>query len=263
MFTQDGLEVEVVREIDGGYLAKQVYYNPVDVNDDEINAYEKWNGDAVMFYEQLFDSAPIEKYADEIIKLKKEIDTVQADLDRVKNLRNNEQSLISKISKFPILQQLADYLTKDFSFVLYLNDLRWEKKDAAFHSPFIRTGNSATIPFALYKLSSERYFSENDDKPFMVFKTHEEMTEVAKAVLYDKVNKWTSNYNMIQGFRMMFSSISSTCIAKTDAAIVALYEKKLKLFTDIENKEKSEKLKQEVAALEAKVKELNQLENKQ
>ena len=247
MYTQDGQEVELVKKIEEGYLAKLVYYGgsfDYDYNEDTVII-----DDDIQFFTILFDSAPTEKYEKRVEELKKEADTLDYKINELRQLKYSEEGLINKVSKYPIIQQLVDYITGDFKFVLYLSDLEIKEKGYVYQSPYVAMAHTINSGYCLYKLKNDSYPSYSDDIKFLVFKTKEEATEYSKKEILTRIKKYKSTYNSSSKFKNMFAKIDSSCPAKRDPDVGNAYETKLKELTEIENKEIEEKLKKEMEEL--------------
>lgn len=166
MYTKDGAEVLLFKKIEDGYLAKQIYYNSIDDEGEEIDNVQE----EILFYEKLYHNPPTEKLAKEVEVLKKEAEILSSKITELKQLKSTEECLLNKISKFYIIKQLADYLTGNFKFVLFLNTMESRKRDSIYISQYIRTSISKNEPFALYELKNEYYISDSDDKPLWFLK---------------------------------------------------------------------------------------------
>lgn len=247
MYTQDGQEVELVRKIDEGYLAKLVYCN--DDFDDNYDDDSDFIDDDIHFFTILFESAPTEKYAKEVEKLKAEADALDVKINELRQLKYSEESLISKVSKFPIVQQLVDYITGDFKFVLYLSDLEIKPKEQVYQSPHVAMAHTINSGYCLYKLRNDNYPSYSDDIKFLVFKTKELADDYSKKEILTRIKKYKSTYNAPSNFKEMFDKIDRSCSAKSDQEVVNAYKEKFKELTEIENKEKEEKLNKEMEEL--------------
>jgi hypothetical protein len=256
-YTQEGTEVIVVKEINEGYLCKIIYgyYNDDDDDESEITS------DQIVFIEKLFDQPPREKFEKGIQELLKEKSRIEEEIFQLKKTKEAEHGLLSRVSKYPIVEQLTNYLTGDFEYILFLSNCKIEKKDSVYNSQYVRMANCTTTPFALYKLHNE-YWPDggSDDVPFLVFKTMDEAQKEAKRRILERLNKFNGNYNKSVNFKEILDKTDSSCLAKKDTDVLALFNSKYSVFKAEENKEKAEKLKEEIEKIEKKKKELESLE---
>ena len=122
MYTPDGQAVQMIQKIEQGYLGKIIYEDLcADEEEGEFTA-EYIADDKILFFEVLLDSPLTEAYATEVKKFKREQQKLQEEIDNLRNIKRSEEGLLHKISKFPFVQKLVDYVTGDYQFVLYLRD---------------------------------------------------------------------------------------------------------------------------------------------
>src|SRR5690348_5668183 len=129
MYTLEGMEVELVKKIDEGYLAKMVYSRYYE-DDEEIG--EMCN--QITFYENLYETAPTEKYADEVKRLIDTKNNLEKQVSELISTKRNEEALLNKVNKFPILKALAAYLTGEFKFHLRFSNYEISPKENVYLS---------------------------------------------------------------------------------------------------------------------------------
>ena len=253
-FTKEGKEVIIVKEIEGGFLTKGVYNYWDEENEEEAETINE----TIVFYAELFETAPTEKYADVVSKLKKVADDIRYQINDLKEVRDNEKSLIQKVSKFPIVQQLVDYITGNFLFVLYINTLEQIPKAQAYLSPYIAMAHTKCEGYWLYRLRNDNYFASDDIK-LLTFKTQEELNTYSKKLLIERLESAKFNYNRSSNLKDILTKIHYTCKIKDDTDVLAAFDKKLKEFQKEDKIERETKLKKEVEELDNKRKELELL----
>lgn len=106
MFTKDGYEVEVVREMDVGFLAVRVHILD-DVQGDIL-------GDDVLFYETLYEEPPIEKRHERLVELDKQIADAHRRLSEARleadRAVNECWERLKKLTRIPALRNLELFL---------------------------------------------------------------------------------------------------------------------------------------------------------
>jgi len=247
MYTVDGQEVELVKKINEGYLARLVYCD--DYDDEGLSEDDEFVDDDIHFFKNLYDNAPIEKYAKEVSELKIQTEKLKKQISELASKKRSEESLLNKVSKFPIVQQLVDYITGDFKFILYISNFEMKTKESVYNSPYVAMAHTINSGYCLYRLRNDSYPSYSDDIKFLVFKTKEETTDYSKKEILTRIKKYKSTYNASSNFKEMFDKIDRSCPAKSDPDVVSAYKDKLKELTEIENKEKEEKLNKEMEEL--------------
>ncbi len=250
MYTIDGEEVELFKEIEDGFLAKPIFseYNWEDEDDGEE---VKSVSDKINFYPILFKNPPIERFADDIVKLKKEANKISEEIGELERTRESEKSLLHKISKYPFVQTMVDYLTGDFSFILDMQDYEVRKKEQSYNTNFIKVTNTKSYGWALYKMRNDSYDS-SDDRKFRIFKTMEELLSFCKGHLTSELNRWSSNWSRADGFKKWFGSIHHSNPCKDDPDFKAMYEAKYKRLVDEDKEAAAAQIKKEMDALEEK-----------
>jgi len=256
MYTIDGTEVLVVKKIEEGYLAKPIYYQNWDDEDDEIEeACEQ-----VVFYEKLYEKPLTEKYAKEVNMLITEKNKLELEISNLKRLKSEEEYLLNKINKFPILKKLADYLTGDFKFHMDFNRYEIQPKEKVWLSPNVKVVNFHSDGWCLYKLRNENTDSSYDDTPFMIFNTIEEAVDYSRERLVKRMQHYKkSEYWSSGGLKEEHEKISYTNPVKQDAKYLEAYNETLDFLIDREKKRAAEKLKKEIEEFEQKKKKLESL----
>lgn len=258
-YTKEGIQVEVVKEIEGGFLVKEYYhydYSDYDFDLEEESFPEDTTAisDKLIFYSELFDKPLTAKYADEVIALKNEAQSLENEIHELKIKKSNENSLLKKVSKYPIVQTLVDYFNDDYTHIMFLRFFECRKRESVYMSPYIRMSNTKNEPYALYQLRNDYYSSDSDDKPFLIFKSEEDMQAEAKKRILDKIaqSNYRFNYNKSNNLKQLWSDIHSSCTAKKDEEVINAYNAKLKAFETEERIEKEKALKEEFEALKKK-----------
>jgi hypothetical protein len=250
MYTKDGTEVSFFKKIDEGYLAYKLY-EEFNYDNEEV---ETITHDELTFFTELFDNPVTEKLAEEVSLLLNRIEALTEQVDNLQQIKRFEEDTLGKVSKFPIVKQLTDYLTGNYSYVLFLKTLEPKDKRLVSAHTNIRTQRTEGEPFALFKLKSNHY-SDNDDIPFLVFQTKEELENYSFNILKIKLEKFDPMYNKLKGLKDFFNSIDDCCKAKKDPVIVDIFRSKLKKYEEEETK----KAKEEV---DKKIEELNKQREK-
>lgn len=256
MYTLEGMEVELVKKIEDGYLAKMVYSRYYE-EDEEIE--ELCN--QITFYEKLYETAPTEKYAKEVSDLTIQRDSLHKEISDLRTIKNEEEYLLNKINKFPIIKGLADYLTGDFKFHLNFSNYEILEKEKVYLSPNVKAMNLKDGGWGIYKLYYENSESGSDDKPFMVFQTKEDAVKYSRGLLINRMNQYKKNeYWSSNGLKEEHNKISYTNPVNTDTEYLRVYNEVYTFLVDREKKKQAEKIKKELEEFEAKKKKLSELE---
>lgn len=258
MYTIDGTEVFVVKKIDDGYLAKQIYgYNDY-FDEDESETEEMC--EQVVFYEKLYEKPLTEKYAKEVSDLISEKDNLETEISNLRKIKNEEEYLLNKINKFPILKKLADYLTNDFKFYLDFRDYEITPKEKIWLSPNVKVVNFKSNGWCLYKLRNENSDSY-DDIPFMIFNTIEEAAVYSREIIITRMEQYKKNdYWGSDTFKSEFAKIHYHNPVRKDQKYLDVYNEVLSFIIAREKKREAEKLQKEIEEFEAKRKKLENLE---
>jgi hypothetical protein len=255
MYTLEGMEVEVVKKIEEGYLAKMIYSRYWE-EDEEVE--EICN--QVTFYEILYETAPTEKYADEVKRLIDTKNNLEKQVTELINKKRNEEALLNKVNKFPIIKALAAYLTGDFKFHLRFSNYEISAKENVYLSPIIKVINYKDSGWNIFTLRHENSESY-DDTPFMIFSTKEEAVDYSRGMLISRMAQYKKNeYWSASGLKEEHNKISYTNPVKEDAEYLKVYNETFAFLVDKEKKKQAEKLKKEVEEFEAKKKKLSELE---
>lgn len=258
MYTIDGTEVFVVKKIEEGYLAKMVYhYNGYE---DEAEEEAEEICEQVNFYEKLFEQPPTEKYAKEVHNLITQRDTLHKEIAALRTIKNEEEYLLNKINKFPIIKALAAYLTGDFKFHLRFSNYEISKKENVYLSSQIKVVNYKDSGWNIFTLRHENSESY-DDTPFMIFETKEEAVEYTRKMLISRMAQHKKNeYWSSGGLKEEHNKISYTNPVKEDVEYLKVYDETMAFLADREKKKQAEKIKKELQEFEEKKKKLSELE---
>lgn len=256
MFTIEGTEVQVVRKLEDGYLAKLVYsYNGYE-DEDELEAI----CDQIVFYDNLYENPPTEKYAKEIGVLIKERDALSEEIGKLQRIKNDEKSTLNKINNYPFVKRLVDYLTGNFAYHLDYDRYEVSDKDRVFHDSRIKIVNFKDGGWQFYRMRSE-HSDSYDDRPFMVFSTMEEVLEHSRERLIVRVRQYKNNeYWSSKSLKEEHEKIHYKNPVKEDAEYLAAYNEVYAFLVDREKKKEADKLKKEIEEFEAKKKKLETIE---
>jgi len=268
MYTKDGREVLVVRQIEGGYLAKEVFEFCSDFDDEGDGPEENGitTGDTTLFFKELYEKAPTEKYAAEVASLQKEVEALGNRISELQVKASEEQATLGKISKFPILQMMADYLTGDFEFIVFLRDLTLSPKRSVYIPPniavMVEVANPSKAGWSMRLLGSDYNYRDLYDKPFFPFKTVEDAVKFIKEDMLNRIKKWSYDWNDKAGrFKTMFDDLSLTSGVKKDPDVIQAYQEKFEKLKALDNAEKAKKLQADIEDLEKKRKELEKIQS--
>jgi len=257
MYTIDGMEVSVVKKIEDGFLAKQIYvYNGYEEDEGEVEEVSE----QIIFYDKLYEKPLTEKYAKEVSALISEKDKLETEISNLKILKTEEETLLNKINKFPILKKLADYFTWDFKFHMDFSRYEILPKEKVWLSPNVKVVNFKSNGWCLYKLRHED--SDNyDDTPFMIFNTTEEAVEYSRKMLIARMEQYKENeYWGSKGFKDEHDKISCTNPVKEDKEYLDAYNEVFSFLVAREKKRGAEKLQKEIEELEKKRKQFEELQ---
>jgi len=240
-YLKNGQEVEVIKEIEGGYLYQHCFYD--DYSDEEYT-----DESITCFTEKLFNNPPMGKLHEKIVALQAEIDNLENERDEINKLKQNEKELLVKIEKHDFVQGLVDYLNGDFKYVLYIENMEIAEKNSVYISPFIKITNTKNGGYSLFTLRNENY-DDYDDSAIMVFKTIEEAREYAKKRLINELKHNTEKANYKWGsnnIKKWFDGIHRTCNLKDDVDIKKIYAEKFEEAKKKEDEEKRIRLQKEI-----------------
>jgi hypothetical protein len=259
MYTHDGQAVEVVKKIEDGYLAKLIYEDYSEDFDEEDDP-DYSLGEQIVFFAELFEAPQTFAYALEVKKLKDEAEKIRIDIAVLVAQKANEAGLLNQIAKYPFIAKLVQYVTGDFNFILNLNTYEVSDKKVIYNGPYIRAMNTEGAGWGLYKLSHSGY-SSNEDRPFLIFHTMDEVNSFVKTELIEKIGKYRDGfYNSPQNLKEWFSRIHYKQTMKDDPEVLAAFEAKMAELTRIQAKRQADELEKQFQALEAKKKELENLQ---
>lgn len=248
----NGQAVQLIKEVEGGFLYQNVFYDP-DCEDGYID-------DSVIFFtDKLFDNPPVEKYHQEVRDLHGQIEQLKFETEKIRQLKNAEKSLLTEIKNRDFVQCLVDYMNGDFNFVLFLPKMELRPKDSVYISPFVKIVNEKGSGYSLYVLSNDDYESY-DDRPIMVFKTIESAKDYAKEKLINELryNTEKSNYSWRSDvIKSWFRDIHRTCGLQEDPELIELYQIKYNEAKNKEDADKKDKIRKEIEEKEKILEQLN------
>ena len=257
MYTIDGTEVFVVKKIEDGYLAKQIYYYNGHEEEDESDIEEM--SEQIVFYEKLYEKPFTEKYAKEVNLLTEEKNKLEKAIADLRKLKSEEEYLLNKINKFPVLKKLADYLTGDFKLYMSFSDFEIIPKEKAWFHTNVKVVNFRSTGWCLYRLRNENSDSY-DDTPFMIFNTTEEAVEFTRNMLIESIQQFKKHeYWGSDTLKDKYRKISSSNPVKEDSKLLEVYNETLAFVIKREQDREKEKLRKELEDLEAKKKKLESL----
>lgn len=239
---KNGQEVEVIREVDGGFIYAPVVYFDGDDDSDMIL------DDDPLFTKDVYDSPPIFKLHDEVVRLQNEVQKLNSELIEINRAKRVMSDVASMIPQWDFVQCLVDYLKGDFQYVLFLGNMELRHKDSVYISPYIKIVRTKDGGFRMYKLRSEQYESF-DDIPIRIFKTFDDAQIFAKKELITNLIFCTDAAQYKWSYRVIkekFNEIHSSCKLKNDAEVQELFNKKMAEAEERENKDKTEKLRKEI-----------------
>lgn len=172
-YTEEGQEVVVVRQVEGGYLVNHVYdYRDFGSDDDYYEA-----DDRLVFYEKIFEKAPTHRLSEEITALEQQKESLEATITQLKEAAWSEKQLAGKASKYPILKMLYDYLTENWTHRVDLGQLEVSTKASIFNSRKITISNLRN-EWSI-RLHNGDYNSDSD-RHIVIFQSEQDATEFAK-----------------------------------------------------------------------------------
>lgn len=234
-YTEDGQEVVVVREVEGGYLVNHVYDYSHFSEDEGVEVSEQ-----IVFYEKVYDKAPTFQLSEEIKELTQQKEEIEALITDLKETAWREKQMMSKMTNFPILSILYNYLTDNYTHLVNINTLQIYRRQGIFNT------NNITVSSLGGEWSIRRhdgnYLSDSDSK-VVVFQSEEEAVSYTKNRALDILK---SQFN----WQYATSANLKDCYQKfpdklrADQEVKHFYESK---FSELQTKEneKSKKLAEE------------------
>lgn len=255
MYTKEGQMVELVKKIEDGYLGKEIYEDfSEDFEEDGESEFSV--GEDIRFFPELFEKPQTQAYAAEVNRLRKEAEEIQADIHELRSLKESESGLLNKISKFPFIQKLVQYVTGDFNFILHLSNYEVSTKNNRYNGPYVKVTNTKEGSWGLFSLYHDNYAS-NDDKPFLCFNTIEEVNAYVKESILIYINKYDSGfYSSPQNLKDWFGKIHYTQKVKEDPEVLAALETKMIELTSLYKSRRRTEIEKQLQELEGKKKEL-------
>lgn len=247
MYTISGEEVRVIEKTKKGFLGKRVW------DDLECEDYAEYfeKEQAVEYFESLFDKAPTQKLQEEVRKLAKEKETLQFEVNKLREDGLSIKNEFKSICDYPIVRDLLKYLSGNFEVVLYTDELEVVNKSNCYNTHSIRTANIKNKGFGLFLMENE-YYVGSDDRHIKIFDSEDEAIKEAKKMLIDRIKELDPTvYQAQKRLDKMISSISHT-FAKHPSVSAAHKFKTEEIQKVVEQK------KQE--AIEKKKKELEELQ---
>jgi hypothetical protein len=259
-YTKDNTEVQIIRELEDGFLVKKVLYEEYDM-EEEGGSGEVLSDETLFFKKgELFSRPFTEKLASEVEGLSQTMHNLQKEIHQLVNTKRAMETAQGKIKDWPFLQNALDYLNGDFDYILYMDTLEVCRKQSIYNSPYICIVNSKEKGWQLFKMRSENYHSSSDDKKIHVFRTIEEVTAFSKTYLLQKISKWSESYwNSDDNFKSWFNGLHYSCKAKEDAEVKEAFNAKYAELRKKESKKRQEQLAKEIQELENKKKKLESL----
>src|SRR5580693_9358945 len=122
MYTAEGQVVEMIKKLDQGYLGKIMYEEYRSEDEEGDFEMECVADDKILFFDTLYEKPLTEAYATEVKKLKSEISKLHQEIDDLGNTKRIEKGLLGKVSQYPFVKAIVDYLTGDYEFILFLRN---------------------------------------------------------------------------------------------------------------------------------------------
>jgi hypothetical protein len=259
-YTKEGEEIFVIKAIDGGFLGKKIYYTPEGEDENyEPEEDECELGNEVLFFEQLFDKPLTIKYASDVNALLAQQEKIQNEINDLLSKKYTEESTRSKLKDWDVIQNLVDYLTGDFNFILYLKDFSFKKREQTYLSSYISLSNTKNNGWYLKILNNDNYDSDYD-KEFRVFKTIEELNQFAKTALLKRIADWKCSWSIsADDFNDWFKKFDKNSSIVKDSDVEKAFQDKLSLLKKQDDIERASRLEKEIKDLEEKKKKLSEL----
>lgn len=260
-YTKDNGEVQIIRELEDGYLVKKLLCEGYDYEEDGFDSEELLSDETFFFTkEELFDEPVTERVAGEVAILLSQKSKLEEEIHQLRDAKRIQEAAQGKIKDWPFLQSVLDYLNGDFTHILYMDTLQVLEKPTVYNTPYICVVNSKDRGWKLFRMRNENYHSSSDDKQVRVFKSLEEVATFSKQHLIDRINKWDEAYWNCDGqFKDWFDGLHHSNSAKKDPEVLEAYKAKYDELKQAENKKRQAHLEKEIADLEAKKKRLAEL----
>ena len=117
-YLDNGMEVSVIREIEGGLLVSECYEYGDDVSDFFVD-------DKVYFVERVYDRAPTQRFDAKIAEIEDKIKTAQKKYIEIENkiaeLNIAEDRKLEKYKQYQQLNRLDDFLDGEITHIVFLN----------------------------------------------------------------------------------------------------------------------------------------------
>lgn len=262
MYTIDGQAVSIYRKVEEGWLGCYVLDMDYDQEEEYIDD-EFIISDQIILHTRLFDKAPTLKLDDQVKELKNKKASLKEEIKNLKLQKDCEEGLLKSVSKYPVLQELADYLNGDFQFVVYVENLDIQEKRYIHKTNYVRTARiGKDTDFSIYLMRSENYVDSQDSR-IRVFKTQEDALEYGVNKFIKYINDFDSkNYYQnrpVEFFNDLYKNLDPKGLLKTDERISKAYNDKLKIVQAEQDKRTQEQIDKKLAEIEAeKEKLLNQ-----
>ena len=248
-YNKDGQAVSLVREIEGGYLVKHCYetdFEGFPVEDLDISEEDLVISDTTIFVEELYEKPLTVKYANEVKELQQQAATLENQIDELRSTKREEERLLNKINKFPIVKMFADYLCEQYTHKLFTRDLQIVEKNKQYHSSYVGTYLSKNQEWYLFSLRNDSYLS-SDDTPFLIFNSFEEAQQKAKQLLIDRMNAVKDyNYKKSSNLRDLFNKVDESSKIKHMPDIQELYDRLYTSFAKVEDEKREEELQKKI-----------------
>ena len=192
-YTIEGYEVEVIRELNPGFLYTHIYdYEGIEEIDKEI-----------CYAEKLYDYPPTLKLHEEIKRLTDVKDKMGQQIQELDKQHYDKAKLLKDIKQLPFLQMAMDYINGNYKYVMYLNNYYIKSKDRIYQS------NSYTITYSEKGGLNLRI----EDSNARIYQSMEDAQADAKKLFMEKVEKETKKTD---GYNPWSSSTIADMLRKVD-----------------------------------------------
>lgn len=243
-----GEEVELIREVEGGYLYSPVYYDSVDDY--------TFCDDTILFTEKLYDEPVTAKLHDDVKDLENKKEILKKELVELNKRISNETSLAWKVKEHEFIQMLIDYMNKDYEYIVYLDRFDMKQKSRIFHENYFYVENSKN-GIKLILLSNGDYLSSSDRQVFAL-KDKESAYNLLKSKWIEILRqstecdryKWSDDR-----IKKHFNSIEYSELKK-DKEVIQLYNDKLTEAIERQKKQKEDYIRKEIEEMQKKLESL-------